>query len=171
MLFRSGDVIDLGDNSYDFGFILRDGGIRGGEVDEDVNLVNHGAEDRCSDGKFKQKCLIIVVRGQTLHHRMQLAGCYAVFFQICKHMRIFLMVLLVVTQVAFSQKTEVRRFERFNALRVSSGIDVKLVRGETNTATIEVSGIRLDEVITEVQGNTLKISLDRKSTRLNSSHT
>ena len=73
-------------------------------------------------------------------------------------MRVLLSLMLIICQLTLAQKSEVRSLERFTALKVSSGIDVKLTKGEKPVVRIEASGIRLDEVVTEVQGNTLKIS-------------
>jgi len=79
-------------------------------------------------------------------------------------MKVLITVMVFLGQLTFAQKTEVRQLDRFTALRVTSGIDVKLIRGDRPSARIESSGIRLDEIDTEVQGNTLRIGF--KSIRI-----
>ena len=68
-------------------------------------------------------------------------------------------IFVIFWEVSAAQKTETRSLDTFRSIRVSSGIEVKLVQGERPAARIEASGISLGEVITEVQGNTLKIGL------------
>lgn len=72
-------------------------------------------------------------------------------------MRVLIAILMISWQVSGAQKTEVRSLEPFRAIRVTSGIEVKLIKGDRPAARVEASGISLSEVITEVQGNTLKI--------------
>ncbi|MFM7329298.1 MAG: head GIN domain-containing protein [Bacteroidota bacterium] len=72
-------------------------------------------------------------------------------------MRVLIAIFVISWQVSGAQKTEVRSLDTFRAIRVTSGIEVKLIKGDRPSARVEASGISLSEVITEVQGNTLKI--------------
>lgn len=60
----------------------------------------------------------------------------------------------------FSQETETRTIGSFDGIRVSTGIDVYLTKGEEESLRLETKGIDLEEVVTEVSGKTLKIYLE-----------
>lgn len=67
-----------------------------------------------------------------------------------------------VSSLAFSvygQQSEVRQLPSFQAVRASEAIDVYLKKGDKETAKVEVSGVELDEVLTEVNGTTLKVHM------------
>ncbi|MES1224401.1 MAG: head GIN domain-containing protein [Bacteroidota bacterium] len=58
---------------------------------------------------------------------------------------------------------ETRTVETFNAIEVSDGIDVYLTSGEDETVKVTAADEKyLDKLITEVEGNTLKIYYDNK---------
>jgi hypothetical protein len=61
----------------------------------------------------------------------------------------------------FAQKSEVRNLPHFDKIRVTNQVNVYLTQGETPSAKIVVSGIELGDVITEVNGKTLEITLKR----------
>src|SRR5687767_10559895 len=58
-----------------------------------------------------------------------------------------------------AQQSEIRSLESFRGLKASQGIDVYLKQGGKESARIETSGINLQNIITEVSGNYLKIYL------------
>jgi putative autotransporter adhesin-like protein len=67
--------------------------------------------------------------------------------------------LLLSTATVSAQQSEIRSIESFRGLKASEGIDVYLKQGSKESARVEVSGINLQNIITEVSGNYLKIHL------------
>ena len=61
---------------------------------------------------------------------------------------------------AYGQSKETRNLDNFTSVSVGEAINVVLVPGGVNKAELSVSGIDLDEVLTEVSGSRLKIHLD-----------
>ena len=69
------------------------------------------------------------------------------------------------TGLAVAQREE-RSLSSFNKIRVGQAVELELIKGTTEKAVVEISGsIDLDEVITEVRGETLKIGIDRDRIR------
>ncbi len=62
-----------------------------------------------------------------------------------------------------SDKTEIRNVRDFNAIKVSSGIDLYLRMGETEEVKVVADGEIIDEVITEVNDGTLKIYMKKNN--------
>lgn len=58
-----------------------------------------------------------------------------------------------------AQQSEIRSLESFRGLKASQGIDVYLKQGSKESARVETSGVNLQNIITEVSGNYLKIYL------------
>lgn len=56
-----------------------------------------------------------------------------------------------------SDKTEIRNLKDFNAIKVSSGIDLYLRMGETEEVKVVADEDIIDKVVTEVKDGTLKI--------------
>ena len=56
-----------------------------------------------------------------------------------------------------SDKTEVRKVNSFNAIKVSTGIDLYITMGETEKVKIVADDDIIDEIITEVKDGTLRI--------------
>jgi hypothetical protein len=56
-----------------------------------------------------------------------------------------------------SDKTEIRDVKNFNAIKVSSGIDLVLTMGETEAVKIVANGDIIEKIITEVKNGTLHI--------------
>lgn len=74
---------------------------------------------------------------------------------------IFLLyVFLLSNNFLFGQSKENRALESFSKIRSSEAINVYLKKGDKNTAEVQVDGIEINEVITEVKGETLRIHLD-----------
>lgn len=63
--------------------------------------------------------------------------------------------------VTIAQPTNVRELPFFDKLKVTNQINVILSHGEELSARIEAKGIPLEDVITEVTGKTLEITLKR----------
>ena len=68
--------------------------------------------------------------------------------------------LFLVTTAAVGQETQQRNVGSFSGIKVSEGVDVYVKRGDKESVRVEASGIKLENVITEVSGSYLKIHLD-----------
>ena len=62
-----------------------------------------------------------------------------------------------------SDKTEIRNVRDFNAIKVSSGIDLYLRMGETEEVKVVADSDIIDKVITEVKDGTLKIYMKQNN--------
>jgi hypothetical protein len=60
---------------------------------------------------------------------------------------------------AKAQETQTRNLGTFSGVKVAEGIDVYLKKGDKESAKVEVTGTRLDNVITEISGSYLKIEM------------
>ena len=71
-----------------------------------------------------------------------------------------LAILLLVgfTTVANAQDREERSLDSFSSLKVGESINVTLEKGSSERAIVEVRGIDLEDVHTEVRGDRLRIS-------------
>jgi hypothetical protein len=67
--------------------------------------------------------------------------------------------LLIVFLSAYGQVSENRKVSAYSGVKASEGIDVYLKKGNKEEVKVEVSGIALSNVITEVSGGYLKIHL------------
>ncbi len=75
------------------------------------------------------------------------------------------LLMLTATTGLRAQKTETRNLDEFTGVSAGEAITVFLTQGNKETARVEVKGIALDEVLTDVRGETLKIHLDKGSHR------
>lgn len=66
---------------------------------------------------------------------------------------------LVITSLCFAQERQTRNLSSFSGVKAAEGIDVYLKKGDKESARVEVYGTRLDNVITEVSGNYLKVHM------------
>ena len=71
---------------------------------------------------------------------------------------------------SYSQKKEERKLADFNEVRVSNAINLYLKQGNETKAVIEADGIELDEVVTEVSGGGLKVSIKKNNNFRRSIH-
>jgi hypothetical protein len=60
-----------------------------------------------------------------------------------------------------AQKSDTRELSSFNRISVGEAIDVYLIQGSSESVRIEVSGMDIEEVLTEVKGDRLKVHLER----------
>ena len=76
-------------------------------------------------------------------------------------MRISCIVLLVscLAFSVFAQQSEVRQISPFQGVRASEAIDVYLKKGDKESVKVEATGTELSNVLTEVNGTTLKIHM------------
>jgi hypothetical protein len=73
---------------------------------------------------------------------------------------IFLYLTLAFTTFAsLGQSKETRSLSSFSSISVGEAIDVIIRKGTTESAIVEVSGADLDDVLTEVTGNRIKIGM------------
>jgi hypothetical protein len=71
-----------------------------------------------------------------------------------------LMLLIVVLAIpAAAQETQQRNIGSFSAVKVEEGIDVYLRKGDKESAKVEVTGTKAENVLTEVSGSTLKVHM------------
>ena len=68
--------------------------------------------------------------------------------------------LVAVAIHATAQSKEDRSLSSFDRLSVGEAITVYLTQGSSESATVEISGADLDDVVTEVSGNRLKIEME-----------
>jgi hypothetical protein len=59
----------------------------------------------------------------------------------------------------FAQQTQTRNLGPFKGVKAASGIDVYLKKGDRESARVEVSGTDVNNVVTEVHGDYLKIHM------------
>src|SRR5271167_1333223 len=69
---------------------------------------------------------------------------------------VFLLILVVPVR---AQENEVRQVDSFKGVRASEAIDVYLKKGDKESVKVEVTGVSLSNVITEVSGSYLKIHM------------
>lgn len=67
--------------------------------------------------------------------------------------------LVAITGSVFAQKTESRVVSSFKGVKASQGIDVYLKKGVKEAVRVEVTGVDLADVVTEVSGDYLKIQM------------
>ena len=66
---------------------------------------------------------------------------------------------------AFAQESETRNLGSFTRVSAAEGIEVTLKQGSSNSAQITADNIDLEDVLTEVSGNKLKIHLEGNNHR------
>ncbi|RAV99602.1 head GIN domain-containing protein [Pseudochryseolinea flava] len=67
--------------------------------------------------------------------------------------------LVMVTLPAMAQETQTRTLGSFSGVKVSEGIDVYLKKGDKESARVEVTGTKPENVITEISGSYLKVEM------------
>ncbi len=71
------------------------------------------------------------------------------------------LLLLCFYFVSTGQNSVTRQLDKFDELNVGQGIEVNLIKGNKESCEITVSGMDIEDVITEVSGRRLKIRLAR----------
>lgn len=67
--------------------------------------------------------------------------------------------LVAITACAQAQETQTRSISPFTGIKAAEGIDVYLVKGEKESVRVEVTGTKLENIITEVAGSYLKVHM------------
>ena len=70
-----------------------------------------------------------------------------------------IVVALLVSTSGFAQETQTRNIGQFTGVKVAEGIDVYLIKGDKESAKVEVYGTSIQNVITEVSGSYLKVHM------------
>ena len=77
-----------------------------------------------------------------------------------KNLLLITSILVITTWVtAQGQESETRNIGSFSGVKVTEGIDVYLIRGDKESVRVEVTGTRLENVITEVSGSYLRVHM------------
>lgn len=84
-----------------------------------------------------------------------------VFTAKSKVMKVIIAMLMVCVSVGFAQvqESETRSVDSFRGVKSSQAIDVYLKKGTKESVKVEVTGVKLSNVITEVSGTYLKIHM------------
>lgn len=73
--------------------------------------------------------------------------------------KVLVAVFMGITAMAIAQQTENRKVNSFKGVKAAEGIDVYLKKGDKEALRVEVTGIKTEDVITEVSGDYLKIHM------------
>jgi Putative auto-transporter adhesin, head GIN domain len=73
--------------------------------------------------------------------------------------RLIIVFLLLINAIVYGQKSENRSVGSFKGVKALQGIDVYLKKGTKEAVRVEVTGIDLSDVITEVSGDYLKVQM------------
>lgn len=73
---------------------------------------------------------------------------------------VVLLFLVSLVFPALSQQSQQRNVGPFSGIKVAEGIDVYLKKGDRESVRVEVTGTKLENVVTEVSGTYLKIHMD-----------
>lgn len=77
-----------------------------------------------------------------------------------KHMKNLLAIFLfAMGSVVQAQESQTRSISPFTGVKVAQGIDVYLSKGDKESARVEVTGTKLENIITEVSGSYLKVHM------------
>jgi hypothetical protein len=71
----------------------------------------------------------------------------------------FILFIVLFQTILFAQQSEMRNVGSFRGIKVSGGIDVYLKKGDRQSVKVEVSGTAIDNVITEISGDYLRIHM------------
>jgi hypothetical protein len=75
------------------------------------------------------------------------------------------LLLCAAVSVGVAQKSEVRQVGSFKGIKTAQAVNVTLKKGDKESVKVEVEGVPLNSVITEVSGNYLKIHMAEGSYR------
>jgi hypothetical protein len=67
--------------------------------------------------------------------------------------------LTAVITVGYAQESETRAVGSFSGVKVSEGIDVYLKKGDKESVRVEVTGTKIENVITEISGSYLRVHM------------
>lgn len=67
--------------------------------------------------------------------------------------------VFLVSLAVRGQQSEVRSLDRFSGVKSAEAVDVYLKKGDKESVRVEVSGVKLSDVLTEVGGSYLKVHM------------
>ena len=70
-----------------------------------------------------------------------------------------IVLVLLVSIPGIAQETQTRNVGHFTGVKVAEGIDVYLIKGDKESAKVEVYGTSIQNVVTEVSGSYLKVHM------------
>ena len=76
-----------------------------------------------------------------------------------KNLLLLALVLVITSSSVWGQESETRSIGSFSGVKVTEGIDVYLKKGDKESVRVVVTGIALNNVITEVSGSYLKVHM------------
>jgi hypothetical protein len=76
-----------------------------------------------------------------------------------KNLLLIASILILTAGVARGQESETRNIGSFSGVKVTEGIDVYLKKGDKESVRVEVTGTKLENVITEVAGTYLRVHM------------
>ena len=74
--------------------------------------------------------------------------------------KVILVIAFFLLRTALAQQSEVRSLGSFRGIKAGQAIDVYLKKGDKESAKVEVSGVSLSDVLTDVSGGYLKIHMN-----------
>jgi len=77
--------------------------------------------------------------------------------EVMKSLVIFILGLISIQSIA--QQSETRQLSSFKGIKVSNAVDVYLKKGSKESARVEVSGVQLTDVITDMEGTSLRVKM------------
>lgn len=78
---------------------------------------------------------------------------------------LLVLVILLLSNVAFAQQTETRKVSSFNKLEAGGSFDVVIEQGDESSITIASKGVDPEKIMTEVKGDVLKVYLEKGNYR------
>ncbi len=72
---------------------------------------------------------------------------------------LLIITLLLITLPVSAQEQQTRSTKSFTGIKVAEGIDVYLIKGGSESLRVEVTGTKLENIITEVSGSYLKVHM------------
>jgi hypothetical protein len=72
---------------------------------------------------------------------------------------------IVLCSLSVAQSSQTRNLSSFNEVHVSGGFDVVLTKGNTESVSIESRNVDMENILTEVEGNKLKLYLKKGNYR------
>ncbi|MDH4089597.1 MAG: DUF2807 domain-containing protein [Cyclobacteriaceae bacterium] len=70
-----------------------------------------------------------------------------------------ILLFIAITDSLWAQESETRNVSSFTGVKAAEGIDVYLLKGSKESVRVEVTGTKLENVITEVSGSYLKVHM------------
>ncbi len=76
-----------------------------------------------------------------------------------KNLLLIILLILIARWESFAQESETRTIGPFSGVKVTEGIDVYLKKGDKESVRVEVTGTKIENIITEVSGSYLRVHM------------